>query len=146
MTTPANQPLDALALDRTLLSAERTFSAWIRTGLAGVGGGLAVSRALVFQSSLHQVIATVVAGLLVFWGASLFVYAMIRYRRNCERLAHECGAKQSPRASMAMTVVLLIVAALVFGLCVSGAGTGYGKGNAANSITSPALPLSHATP
>ncbi len=143
---PANQDLDALALDRTLLSAERTFSAWIRTGLAGVGGGLAVSRALVFQSSVQQVIAAVVAGLLVIWGTSLFVYSMIRYRRTCGRLAHECGAKQSPWALLVMTAMLLIIAALVFGLCVSGTGIEYGEGNAANSLTSPAIPLSHATP
>ena len=145
MTTPANQPLDALALDRTLLSAERTFSAWIRTGLAGVGGGLAVSRALVFQSSVHQVIATVVAALLVIWGASLFVYAMIRYRRTCVRLAHECGAKQSQRALMMMTAILLIVAALVFGLCVRGTGIESGEGNAANPLNATTIPLSHAS-
>lgn len=30
---------EELASERTLLAAERTFSAWIRTGLAALGGG-----------------------------------------------------------------------------------------------------------
>jgi putative membrane protein len=110
----ANQNLDALATERTLLAAERTFSAWIRTGLAGVGGGLAVARALVFQSYAHQVAAHVVGGLLVIWGASIFVYAIVDYRRTCVRLAQEGASTNSLRALMLMTAMLLIVATLVF--------------------------------
>lgn len=143
---PANQHLETLALDRTLLSSERTFSAWIPTGLAGVGGGLAVSRALVFQSPVQQVIATVVAGLLVIWGGSLFVYAMIHYRRNCVRLARARGAEQSTNALMVMTAVLLLVAARVFGLCVSGSGITSGAWSAANSPSAPRIPFSPTTP
>ena len=56
---------DELASERTLLAAERTFSAWIRTGLAALGGGLAVARALVFNSYVHKVVSHVIGGLLV---------------------------------------------------------------------------------
>jgi putative membrane protein len=63
-----NRNHDVLASERTLLAAERTFSAWIQTGLAGVGGGLGVSRALVFQSYAHQLAAQVVSGALVIGG------------------------------------------------------------------------------
>ena len=103
-----------LAAERTLLAAERTFSAWIRTGLAGVGGGLAVARALVFQSYAHQLAAHAVSGLLVIWGASLFVYAIVGYRRTCKKLTQEGLSENSLRALMLMTAVLLIVATLVF--------------------------------
>ncbi|MHB8778869.1 MAG: DUF202 domain-containing protein [Anaerolineales bacterium] len=109
-----NQSRDILALERTLLAAQRTFSAWIRTGLAGVGGGLAVTRVLIFKSYEHQVVAYVIGGLLVIWGASIFVYAIIDYRRTCARLTQEGPSKNSLRALLLMTAVLLIVAALVF--------------------------------
>lgn len=110
----ANQSRDALASERTLLAAERTVSAWIQTGLAGLGGGLAVGRALVFQRYAHQVAARVIGGLLVIWGASIFVYAIISYQRTSARLAQEGISKNSLRALMLMTAVLLIVATLVF--------------------------------
>jgi len=105
---------DELALERTLLAAHRTFSAWIRTGLAGVGGGLAVARVLIFKSYEHQVVAHVIGALLVIWGASIFIYAIIDYRRTCARLMQEGPSKNSLRALLLMTAVLLIVAALVF--------------------------------
>ncbi len=104
---------DELASERTLLAAHRTFSAWIRTGLAGVGGGLAVTRVLIFKSYEHQVVAHVIGALLVIWGASIFVYAIIDYRRTCARLRQEGPSKKSLRAFLLMTAVLLIVAALV---------------------------------
>jgi len=107
---------DDLASERTLLAAQRTFSAWIRTGLAGVGGGLAVARLLNIQSYEHQVVAHVIGVLLVIWGASIFIYAIIDYRRTCARLMQEGPSKNSLRALLLMTAVLLIVAALVFWL------------------------------
>jgi len=105
---------DELASERTLLAADRTFSAWIRTGLAGVVGGLAVARVLIFRSFEHQVAAHVIGALLVMWGASIFVYAIIDYRRTCARLMQEGPSKNALRALLLMTAVLLIVAALVF--------------------------------
>lgn len=108
-----NRGLEELASERTLLAAERTFSAWIRTGLAALGGGLAVARVLIFKSYEHQVVAHVIGALLVIWGASIFIYAIIDYRRTCARLMEKGPSKKSLRALLLMTVVLLIVAALV---------------------------------
>jgi len=105
---------DELASERTLLAAERTFSAWIRTGLAGVGGGLAVVRLLIFKSYEHQIVAHLIGSLLVIWGAGIFIYAIIDYRRTCARLMLEVPSKNSLRAFLLITAVLLIVAALVF--------------------------------
>lgn len=104
---------DDLAAERTLLAADRTFSAWIRTGLAGVGGGLAVARVLIFKRYEHQVVAHIIGALLVLWGASLFIYAILDYRRTRAKLIQEGPAKNSLRAFLLMTGVLLIVAALV---------------------------------
>ena len=56
---------DELASKRTLLAAERAFSAWIRTSLAGVGGGLTVPRVLKFNSYEHLTVALLIGSLLV---------------------------------------------------------------------------------
>lgn len=104
---------DELASERTSLAAARTFSAWIRTGLAGVGGGLAVARALIFKSREHQIVAQVIGALLVTWGAGIFLYAILDYRRTCAKLRQEGPPQNSLRALWLMTAVLLIVAALV---------------------------------
>jgi len=107
-----------LASERTLLAAERTFSAWIRTGLAALGGGLAVARALVFKSYVHQELARVIGWLLVLWGAGVFVYAIISYHHTCARLAQEGHSRTSLGAMILMTATLLIIAALVFWITV----------------------------
>lgn len=105
---------EELASERTLLAAERTFSAWIRTGLAALGGGLAVARVLVFNSQVHQMLAHVIGMLLVIWGAGVFIYAIIRYHRACARLSQEGLSRNSLGVMILMTVMLLIIAALVF--------------------------------
>jgi putative membrane protein len=81
---------DQLASERTPLAAKRTFSAWIRTGLAAIGGGLAVARVLVFKSPAHELLAHAIGGLLVVWGASVFIHAIVSTitpARNCHKWA-----------------------------------------------------------
>jgi len=109
-----NRGREELASERTLLAAERTFSAWIRTGLAAIGGGLAVARVLFFNSYAHQMVARVIGGLLVIWGASIFVYAIIKYHGTCARLSREGLSRNSLVAMILMTAMLLIIATLVF--------------------------------
>lgn len=103
---------DELALERTIMSAERTYSAWIRTGLAGVGGGLAVARLLVIESHEKQIVAYLITALLVIWGASIFIYAIFDYRRTCAKLKQAGQTKNSLLAFSLMTALLLIIAAL----------------------------------
>jgi len=104
---------EELASLRTILAAERTFSAWIRTGLAALAGGLAVGRALVFRRYTPQVVARVIGGLLVIWGAGIFLFAIISYHRTCVRLSQEGVGKNSLVAMISMTAMLFIIAALV---------------------------------
>jgi len=103
---------DELALERTIMAAGRTYSAWVRSGLAGVGGGLAVARLLEIKNHENQIVAVVIAALLVIWGASIFIYAIIDYQHTCAKLKQEGQTKNSLHAFSLMTAVLLIVAAL----------------------------------
>jgi putative membrane protein len=105
---------DKLALERTLLAAERTFSAWMRTGLAMLGGGLALSGAIPIKTYSHYIAAHIIAGLLTFLGAGIFIHAIIGYRRTYARLSEENLPSTLLIAVTLMTVVLLIIATLVF--------------------------------
>lgn len=104
---------DELSMARTLLSAERSFSAWIRTGLAALGVGLAVARALIFKNYTHQVIANVVGALLIILAAIMFSYGLISYHRIRIRLSQAGFLRRSLSAMILMTVILLIITVLV---------------------------------
>jgi putative membrane protein len=108
-----NLGAEQLASERTLLAAERTFSAWIRTGLTAIGGGLAVARVLVFKSHAHELLAHAIGGLLVVWGASVFIHAILSYHHTCKRLSQEGLSRNSLGAMKVMTATLLVIAALV---------------------------------
>jgi putative membrane protein len=108
-----NWSAELLASERTLLAAERTFSAWIRTGLAAIGGGLAVARVLVFKSHAHELLAHAIGGLLVVWGASVFIHAIVSYQHTCKKLSQEGPFRNSLGAMKVMTATLLVIAALV---------------------------------
>ena len=112
----ANLGAEQLALERTLLAAERTFSAWIRTGLTAIGGGLAVARVLVFRSDVHELLAHAIGGLLVAWGAAVFIHGILSYHHTCKGLSQEGLSKNSLGAMKVMTATLLVIAALVLWL------------------------------
>lgn len=80
----------ALAVKRTRLSAsrarllvklanERTFSAWLRTGLALVVSGLAVSR--FFIQPAFPWLGKVTGVFLIFLGGAVYVIALSSYRK-----------------------------------------------------------------
>jgi putative membrane protein len=65
------------ALDRTVLANERTFAAWMRTGLAALVGGLAVERLLI---DVHPAwLIRGVAVVLIVLSAGAFLLSAWRY-------------------------------------------------------------------
>jgi putative membrane protein len=96
-----------LAQLRTLLAAERTFAAWVRTALAGIGGGLAIDKLLVFEQTSHEWIARLAGQVLIVGGAALILFAFWDYRRA----AQIAGRTDQPRARL--WVFALISAALI---------------------------------
>lgn len=105
---------EQLASERTLLAAERTYSAWIRTGLTAIGGGLAIARVLVLKSHAHELLAHAIGGLLVVWGASVFIHAIVSYHHTCKKLSQVGPFRNSLGPIKVMTATLLVIAALVF--------------------------------
>ena len=65
------------ALDRTVLANERTYAAWIRTGLAAMVGGMAVEHVL-FEIYPDWVTRSI-AFILILFSAAAFLLGSWRY-------------------------------------------------------------------
>ncbi len=98
------------ALYRTQLANERNFSAWVRTGLTAVGGGLAVAR-LLHEMGWPGLTRTVGAAFIVS-GAVFLIISLVGYWRTENRLARE-GVKITPFWVMSVVVFILLAAAII---------------------------------
>jgi putative membrane protein len=102
------------AQHRTLLANERNFSAWIRTGLSAMAGGLAVAELLGGEEA--GLIPRLVGIILVSLGACVCLLAFWRYNQITDVLEAE-GMRITPRWVAGLMVGgLLLAAALVFAL------------------------------
>jgi len=119
----SNDPVRSDLQAQVYLAAERTFLAWIRTGLALMGFGFVVARFGLFLrelDALHRTDTVTKAGMsvrigtgLVILGVVLTLASVARYRRLIERLsAGELLTKPS-RLAMALGVALALLGVLV---------------------------------
>ncbi len=91
-----NQEIDkALSQERTLLASERTFSAWLRTALAAMGGGIAILRLISFKTDIHRIIAHIIGETLILWGCLIIVLASIDYKKIRNKLTLAKNYKSS---------------------------------------------------
>jgi putative membrane protein len=104
---------------RFSLANERTFLAWLRTGLALIGGGLAAAQFLPRLPLAH--LREVIAVALLLLGAAVAIRAVDHWARTerAIRLGEELPASRFP-AFLALVValgaLLLVVAVLVRGV------------------------------
>lgn len=77
---------NALALDRTILANERTYQAWLRTGLAAFVSGLGTVKFLKNVMPLWMLLS--IASLLILLSAAAFLQAAWRYSHIHIRMAH----------------------------------------------------------
>lgn len=103
----------SLAEERTLLALERTFSAWLRTALAAMGGGLAILRLVSFKSETHRIIGHIIGETLILWGCLLIVLSAADYKKMCTKLAEAKNYKKSSFGFLIIVLPLLIIAALL---------------------------------
>lgn len=119
----SNDPVRPDVQAQLYLAAERTFLAWIRTGLALMGFGFVVARFGLFlreMEALHRDTGTPVAGLsarvgtgLVVLGVVLTFASVLRYRNLIRRLTAGELLTTPSRLATALGIALAILGALV---------------------------------
>lgn len=115
MNDPSQEQI-LLAAERNNMAAERTFLAWIRTGLAGLGGSVAMIRLLTFESPSHRLIAHTIGYLLLFWGAGVFYIAISEYEKVLKNLKKAYPSIEIPmgrRRSVVFVLFILVLLLLV---------------------------------
>ncbi len=103
-----------LALQRNRLAAQRTYNAWLRTGLAGVGGGIAVIKFLPFAEPIHRFAANIAGQFLIFWGICIFLYALVTYIQIIKKLAGIGEEKVKYLAISLITFSLVAISIILF--------------------------------
>ncbi len=98
------------AQERTLLAKERTFSAWGRTGMAAMAVGLGIARLIGTTESPW--IARTIGAVLIVTGGVIFALGFFSYRKALKALAEEGVRGMSIWAIGALTLGLIICAAL----------------------------------
>ena len=99
-----------LARQRNLLANERTFSAWVRTGLAAVVAGLGIARLL--DSGEWLWMARAIGVILILTGGGIYVIAFRRYCQAC-RFVEQEGTRATPIWLMSILIVALILSSLL---------------------------------
>ncbi len=102
-----------LAEERTLLASERTFSAWLRTALAAIAGGVAILRLIIFKTDIHRIIAHVIGETLILWGCLLIVLSSLDYKKMRDKLPYRKDYKSSKLKFFIIVLPLLIMAVLL---------------------------------
>jgi putative membrane protein len=102
-----------LAEERTLLASERTFSAWIRTALTAMAGGLGILRLIVFKTALHKIIAHVIGEVLILWGGLIIILSAMDHKRTRDRLNIPKTYKSSKLGFTIVLMPLLIISVLL---------------------------------
>lgn len=103
-----------LAMQRNALAAQRTFNAWLRTGLAGVGGGIAVIKFLPFADPTHRFAADLIGQILILWGICIFLYALFSYIQTNRQLSVMGEKDGKYLAIILITSCLVIIAITLF--------------------------------
>lgn len=116
MTEPAGEPEISQVDYRFTLANERTYLAWVRTSLALVAGGIALSELVSGASVLREVLALALVGC----GGS---GALLAYRRwvTTEEAMRAGGPLPPSPLPRVLALVLLVVAALTLVLVLLGA-------------------------
>lgn len=98
------------AEQRTLLANERTYAAWVRTGLTALAAGIAFERFI--PGTIPWWSVRVIAVILILFGAACFWLALWRYRHLGNRFPQLRAVTISPVLIAALTLLLVFASLL----------------------------------
>lgn len=104
---------NAMALDRTVLANERTFQAWIRTGLAALVSGLGVAKFL--QGSMSLPVLLIVVSILILFSTLAFLLSAWRYSHLHLRIVHLDIDATPMWLAMSISIVLATCSIIALG-------------------------------
>jgi len=104
MSTKPDIDTSTLALDRTVLANERTYQAWLRTGLASAAAGLGVAS--LSKAATPLWILLIIATILLLSSALFFWVAAWRYSHVHLRTAHLDIEALSPKVAKTVSALL----------------------------------------
>ena len=102
-----------LSLDRTVLANERTYQAWLRTGLASAAAGLGIFSLL--KAAIPLWILLIIATILLLFSALFFWLAAWRYSHVHLKTAHLDIDALSPKTAKFISVLLAGCSLLALG-------------------------------
>lgn len=109
------EPLDLSshdsAVDRTLMAEERTFSAWMRSGMAAIGAAVAIVKMLPTNDDPAWLVQSL-GVVLIIAGAMAFAFGFWGYRAGARYWAAALP-RAIPLWLMAVFTALLMIAALL---------------------------------
>lgn len=104
---------ERLARVRTILAAERTFAAWLRTGMAAIVGGLAIIKFIPFRTNLHQLLSHSASVILMLWGLLVIMLNLHSFTSYLGELNKDKIYKVHPLRVLLITVLLIVAVILL---------------------------------
>lgn len=99
------------AIDRTLMAEERTFSAWMRSGMAAIGAAVAIVKMLPSNGDPAWLVQSL-GVVLIIAGAMAFAFGFWGYRAGARYWAAALP-RAIPLWLMAVFTALLMIAAML---------------------------------
>jgi putative membrane protein len=111
---PQNDP-------RVYFAAERTFLAWLRTGLALMGIGFTIARFSLFlqeervagSATTHQSLPVYSGETMVVMGVAMMIFSILRFLYLTRQLREGRWKPGVPPVAVALTVVLAIFGCII---------------------------------
>ena len=105
---------DEQAKGSIILANERTFSAWLRTGIASELGGLAVSRFLILDLVHYRWIASAIGVIFILVDIGIYIIALISYGQTLKGIpADEKGLVMFSSHHLYLLVGALSISAIL---------------------------------
>jgi putative membrane protein len=107
--TGTGDPRIQLAADRTVFAAERTYAAWVRTGLASLASGVGTKKVL--EGIIPEWLIIVAGSVLVAFSAFCFGAAIWRELRPGAETKRSDAPRLPPPLLVGFNAILVLVSA-----------------------------------